>query len=231
MEPALRRRRAHRSRVRLAGARHARLGLGRVARGGRARVRSRQRDRARAPTRRPDRRCGVRGPRRRRSSRRRGGPRGRSLRPRDGVRRHHPLACARLRPRQRARAGSRLHGKRGGSPGRAPVGGRAGLRPREHEPLDDEEPVRGPAPRARGHRLLPADGSDRLGAQHAGRELSVALLLSRLGRKPREPGPARASSTTRALRSSSSRAGSTSRWRGSAARGSWSPGTASPPPT
>ena len=52
-----------------------------------------------------------------------------------------------------------------------PVRDRAGLRHRQHEPLDDEEgPRRRPA-RARGRRLLQAHGSCCLRAQHAGREL------------------------------------------------------------
>ena len=60
-------------------------------------------------------------------------------------------------------------------------------------------------------RVLPAHGARRVGAQHAGRELPVALLLGHLRRQPRGAGPDRPSTTTRIRRSSSSRAASTSR--------------------
>ena len=116
---------------------------------------------------------------------RRGGHRGRPLRPRHGVRRHRPLDRARVRPLQRARARRRLHRIGPGAPCRSPVGGRAGLRPDQHEPVDDEAPVRGAAPRSGGLGVLPAHDARRGRAQHAGRELPVEVLLRDLGRQPR----------------------------------------------
>ena len=67
----------------------------------------------------------------------------------------------------------------------------AGLRPDQHEPLDDEEALRGDPPRARRQRVLPAHRARRIGAQHARRELPVEVLLGDLGREPRGGGPAR----------------------------------------
>ena len=107
------------------------------------------------------------------------------------------------------------------------LGGRPGLRRRQHEPLDDEAAVRrGPA-RARRHRVLPRHDPRRLRAQHAGRVVPVAVLVGALRRQPR--GGRSASSTTRTptRRSSSSRAASTSTSRGSAAARSARPATAS----
>ena len=110
---------------------------------------------------------------------------------------------------------------------RPPLRDRAGLRRRQPEPLDDEEGLRRRPARARRLRLLPADGARRLGAQHAGRELSVALLVGDLRRQPRggrpdgallQPEPA-----GRVLRARAS----TSRSPGWAARRSAPPGTAS----
>ena len=107
--------------------------------------------------------------------------------------------------------GSTLHGKRRGAPRRAPLRRRAGLRRHQHEPLDDEEAVRGRAARARGQRVLQAHGARRVGAQHAGRELPVAVLVGHLGRAATRRTTRSRSSTTRTRRSSSSAAGSTSR--------------------
>ena len=59
------------------------------------------------------------------------------------------------------------------------------LRGRQPQPLDDEAQVRRAPARARRRRLLQRHGARRLGAQHAGRELSVALLVGDLGRAPR----------------------------------------------
>ena len=62
------------------------------------------------------------------------------------------------------------------------LGGRAGLRPDQHEPVDDEAPVRGAAPRSRGLGVLPPHDARRGRAQHAGRELPVEVLLRDLRR-------------------------------------------------
>ena len=68
---------------------------------------------------------------------------------------------------------------------RPSLGRGAGLRRDQHEPVDDQEPVRRAAPRARRPRLLPPDRARGLGAQHARRELPLALLVRDLGRQPR----------------------------------------------
>ena len=164
----------------------------------------------------------------RRRHRARGGHRRRPLRPRHGLRRNRALARARLQPRQRARARRRLQGQRPGAARRPALGGRAGVRRDQHEPLDHEAPVRRPAARARRHRLLPPYGARCLRAQHARRELPLALLLRDLGRKPRGARAGRPSSTTLRRPSSSSRAESASRSRGSAVARSSPPATASP---
>ena len=87
----------------------------------------------------------------------RGRRRGRPLRPRHGLRRHRPrrsrptassTACACSAPATRAAAPSAR---------RAALGDRAGLRRRQHEPLDDEAAARRDPARARRHRLLPQD--------------------------------------------------------------------------
>ena len=91
-----------------------------------------------------------------------------------------------------------------------------------------KQQVRVPAARARRHRLLPAHDARRLGAQHAGRELPVAVLVRDLGREPRARRSPRVLLQPLARRLSSSRAESMSRSRGSAA-GAWSArATASP---
>ena len=105
----------------------------------------------------------------------------------------HGTACAGIvrslapeaRDPQRPRARPRLHRQREDPARRPPLRDRAGLRRRQHEPLDDEEGLRRRPARARGRRLLPADGARRLRAQHAGRELPVALLVGDLRRQPR----------------------------------------------
>ena len=80
------------------------------------------------------------------------------------------------------------------------------------------------APRPRRQRLLQALADRRLRAQHAGRELPVALLVRHLGREPRQPRSAALLLEPRRRRSRSSRTGSTWRWPGSAARASARPG-------
>src|SRR5919109_130247 len=107
------------------------------------------------------------------------------------MRGYRPHACAAVQPLQRARPRRRLHGERARARRRPALGGRAGLRRRQHEPLDHEAGLRRRPPRARRPGVLPADDARRLGAQHAGRELPVALLLRALGRQPRAPGAAR----------------------------------------
>ena len=81
---------------------------------------------------------------------RRGRHRGRPLWPRHRVRRDRPR---RSRPDceldQRPGARRRLHGQRRRAPRRPALGGGAGLRRREHEPVDDEAAVRRDPPRAR----------------------------------------------------------------------------------
>ena len=114
--------------------------------------------------------------------------RGRPLRARHRLRRDRPLARARVRDPQRPRARRGLHRQRQDPARRAPLGDRAGLRRRQHEPLDDEEGVRRRPARARRHRVLQADDARRLRAQHAGRELPVALLVGDLRRQPRGGG-------------------------------------------
>ena len=60
------------------------------------------------------------------------------LRARDRVRGDRPLARARVSADERPRPRSRLHRERRGSPRRASLGARAGLRRRQHEPLDHQ---------------------------------------------------------------------------------------------
>ena len=141
----------------------------------------------------------------------------RRLRPRHGLRRDRPLARARVPAAQRARARRGEHGQRRPHPRRPSLRDRAGLRGRQPEPLDDEAQVRRAAARARRRRLLQGHGPRRLGAQHAGRELPVALLLGDLGRKPRGDGLVGVVREPRIRRSSSSRAASTSTSPGPAA--------------
>src|SRR5438270_4177569 len=71
------------------------------------------------------------------------------------------------------------------------MGDRRGLRHRQHEPFHDEDAVRRPPARARRPRLFQADDADRLGAQHAGGELPVAVRERRLGGQSRIDGPVR----------------------------------------
>ena len=123
--------------------------------------------------------------RRGRQSRREPDERGRPLRPRHRVRGNHPRARAGVRDPQRPRARRRLHGLRADPARRPALGRRAGLRRDQHEPLDDEAPVRRGAARARRQGVLQPDDPRRVGAQHAGRELPVALLVGHLRRQPR----------------------------------------------
>src|SRR5918996_772689 len=111
------------------------------------------------------------------------------MRSRSRLRRHRSLPGPGLQPPQRPRARRRVHRQRTGASRRPPLGRGAGRRRRQHEPLDDEAPVRRRAARARGHRLLPPDAPGRLGSQHARRELSLALLLRDLRGEPRSAGP------------------------------------------
>ena len=123
--------------------------------------------------------------------------------------------------------GKRLHRQRPHPARRPRLGDRAGLRRDQHEPLDDEGRPRLLAARDRRSRVFSRRHARCLRPQHADRELSVAILLGRLRGQPRARGSAWPSSTTRCRRSSSSHAASTSTWRGSAARRSARPGTAS----
>ena len=155
---------------------------------GRARLHPRQRDRGRpSRCRRARGRCRRRGRRGRRDLGRRG-RRGRPLRPRDRLCGDRPLDRKGLRALQRPRPRRRVHRQRDGAPRRPSLGRRAGLRRDQHEPVDDEEPVRRTASRGRRPRILPPDGARRLGAQHARRELPVALLVRDLGGQPRGAG-------------------------------------------
>ncbi len=166
-----------------------------------------------------------------RRSRRRRRHRGRPLRAWDRLRRHRAVARPGVRARQRASPRRRLHGQRRSAPRRPALGCGAGLRRRQHEPLDDEEAVRRDPPRAHRHGLLPADGARRLGAQHAGGELSRGgSPRSSPSGATRSPTRSR-STTTRTRRSSSSRAVSTSRSRGREVRASAARATASRPRT
>ena len=165
--------------------------------------------------------------RRRRRRQRHGGRGGRPLRARHGVRGRHPLARAGLRAPQRAGARRGLHRQRPGAPGGPALGAEGGLRRHQHEPLDDEEPVRGHAARPGRQRLLQALPDRRLRAQHARGELPLALLLRDLRRQPRRAPTRCATTGTRRRRSRSSRTASTSRWPGSAASASARPATAS----
>ena len=113
--------------------------------------------------------------------------------------RRAPASSARWRPERSISSvrvlGVELHGQRRSAPGRPPLCRRAGLRRHQHEPLDDEEAVRERPARARRQRVLQAHGARRVGAQHAGRELPVALLVGHLRRQPRGGRPARRTST------------------------------------
>ena len=196
---------------------------------GRPRLHPRQRRRARPPAGRRRRRRGRRLDRRRTASVLvEEDDAGRPLRPRHRVRGDRPRARARTASSTACACSAPA------SPAAAPLllagpalGDRAGLRRHQHEPLDDEEAVRRRAARARRRRVLPPHGARRLGAQHAGRELPVALLVGDLGRQPRGGRPARVLLQPAPRRSSSSRAASTSRSPGSAARRSAAPATAS----
>ena len=152
----------------------------------------------------------------------------RRLRARHGLRRDRPLARAGLPAPQRPRARRGEHRQRRADPRRPPPRDRAALRRRQPQPLDDEAQVRGAPARARRRRLLQRHGARRVGAQHARRELSVALLVGDLGREPRGRRLPGSGTRTRTRRSSSSPAASTSTSRGSAAARSARPATASP---
>ena len=119
------------------------------------------------------------------------GHRGRRLRPRHRVRGDRAPARARRADLERPRPRLELHGLGRRAPRRPALRDRAGLRRHQHEPLDDEEAVRERPPRARRQRVLQPDRARRVGAQHAGRELPVALLVRDLGRQPRGARPAR----------------------------------------
>ena len=86
--------------------------------------------------------------------------------------------------------GAGFTGSRPGAPRRASLRRRAGLRPHQHEPVDDEEAVRGAPPRPRRQRVLPAQHARRRRSQHAGRELPVEVLVGDLRRQPRGGRPA-----------------------------------------
>ena len=145
------------------------------------------------------------------------GRRGRPLRPRHRVRRGHPRHRARRRALLGARARRRVQGLRRGPARRPALGDRAGLRRDQHEPLDDQAAARRHPARAGRHRVLPPHDARRLGPQHAGRVVPVAVLVGDLGREPRGGRPARSTTPTPTRRSSSSREASTSRSPGSAA--------------
>src|SRR5262245_33324181 len=96
-----------------------------------------------------------------------------------------------MRAYERARARRRLHGQRRRAAGGLAVGDRAGLRRDQHEPLDYQAEIRRPAPRAGGQRILPPHDARRIRAQHACRELSLAVFERHLGRQPRTEGSLR----------------------------------------
>ena len=135
----------------------------------------------------------------------------------------HGTACAgivrslapdcRLHSRPRARS----RGDRRGRPDpRGPPPRDRGRSPGDQpQPLDDEAPLRRGAARARRPRLLQPDDPRRVGPQPPGGQLPVALLVRHLGRQPRGARPARLVREPRRRPSSSSRAASTSRSRGS----------------
>ena len=138
---------------------------------------------------------------------------GRPLRARDGLRRDRARARAEGCSLVSVRVlGAGYTGSGPGSAGRPALGDRAGVRRDQHEPLDHEAAVRRPPARARGQRVLQADGPRRLGAQHAGRELPVAVLVGHLRGQPRRQPIRSPTTTTPSRRSSSSPAawGSTS---------------------
>ena len=171
--------------VRLARASHARLGARRRDGRRRAGVHPRLGRRPDASARRRARERSRHLDRRGRRGHRRRGHGGRRVRTRHRLRRDRAPARARVEDLERPRPRIELHRLGRRAPGRPSLRDRAGLRRHQHEPLDDEEAVREHPPRARRQRLLQADRARRLGAQHAGRELSVALLVGHLGREPR----------------------------------------------
>ena len=140
---------------------------------------------------------------------------GRRLRPRHRVRRDRAPARPRRADLERPRSRLELHGLGSGAPRRPALRDRAGVRRHQHEPLHDEEAVRERPPRARRQRVLQPHRARRVGAQHARRELPVALLVGDLGREPRgarsarlllQPEPAR-----RVLRTRGERRGAVAR--------------------
>ena len=137
----------------MAGAAHPRVGLGRIDGSGVQRLHPRQRRRAPATRSSASSRARWRRQwaRTARSDACVEDDRGRRLRARDRVRRHRPLARARLRASS-ASASSAPASRAAARPARGPaLGGRAGLRRGQHEPVDDEARVRRPAARARRH--------------------------------------------------------------------------------
>ena len=117
--------------------------------------------------------------------------RGRLSRARNRLRRDRPRDRARLRDLERPRARRRASRAAGAVL-------LAGLRYAIEQGFDvinmslstTKKPFAACAPRARRQRVLPAHRARRLGAQHAGRELPVALLVGDLGRQPRGARPA-----------------------------------------
>ena len=156
-----------------------------------------------------------RGGRRLRTS---GGGAGNRARTRKGDTVGHGTACAgivrSLAPEcslvQRARARRRLDGQRPAARRRPALGDRAGHRGRQHEPLDDEARARGRAARARRRRVLQPDAARGRRAQHARRELSMAVLVGRCRSAATSSKTRWRTSTTRHRRSSSSPAASRS---------------------
>ncbi|CAD5984746.1 putative Adenylate cyclase [Streptomyces sp. KY70] len=115
----------------------------------------------------------------------------RHLRARHRVRGHHPPDRAGVRDPQRPGAGRAVLRHRGHPDGRAALGGGAALRRGEPEPVDHPGQVRAGTPLPRGQRLLRPYGDRRLGPQHPGGELPLAVRVGDLRRQPPggRPGP------------------------------------------
>ena len=185
-------------RLRLAGGRHAGVGVRRLDGRGRARVRRRQR-RRRAPAGR--RRAIGRGGRAGRRGRvaRRARRRGRPLRARQRLRGRDPLAS---RPTARSTACA-CSGRASAATARSCSKGcgsalQRALRRHQPEPLDDQRRVAGRAARADRSGLLPALADRGLRAQHAGRVVPLAVRERDQRRQPR---PARRADLVRESRS------------------------------